>query len=1410
MPNPAILTGPPIVEQAPYETLPALFDHIVSRYPARGVCYVNGKGEENFISHQALATKVAYQRRILDGLCLKAGDRVLIEINDPETFFITCWACLLSRVIAVPISHPSSWSPDAQTCIKLANVSALLDHPTILVMSSYLPHYLELRADSRYAACSFVAIDAVPLSPLPVARPVVAAADPAIIQFSSGSTGASKGVILSHANVLVNVLGTADYFNLTDKEVVFSWLPHTHDMGLFCQYFTAFIAGCNLFIFTPQTFVRSPLLFLQKASMHRAAWFGSPNFGIDWMTRKISDNDLASIDLSHLRFILNGAEPISNHVSRAFIDKFSVCGFTDDKMRSAYGLAEATCAVTSAPASTPPRVHYLDPKAMLAKQQADVVQEDKAAITLVGAGMPLAGMALRIMHADGYLLEAGKIGEIQVRGPSVSVGYVNNEIATGNLFDGGWLKTGDLGYIQDGQLFVSGRQKDIIFLHGLNYYAHDIEEIVFRSGAVGRGNLMIVGCQNRATQEEAVIAFVKYRGELDGFLSLVASIKMPVQSSLGLCITQMIPVNHIPKTTSGKLQRFMLTQRYLLGEYDDHIDRMARRVEAQKPDRTMSTDTLAAMLRQSWSTALNLGVDAIQSDSHFMQLGGSSIKAYEMLSLMEVSCGRDIGTDMLAHCSTFREMLDFLSREPHKKPVLTETKCSRAALHARKGVAVTGMSLQLPAAADNAIFWENLKAGKDAITAVSHHRQMLSQDPGWADWLGELGNIELFDAAFFGIAEEDAVFMDPQQRLALQGAYHALEDAGVVIQKQHPRAIGIYAGVSTNTYAPLVAEHMKAEGLDSAPSSALIGGMPNMIPAQIAHAFNFTGPAMVVDTACSSFMVALSQAVDALRRGNVEGALVIGSHLMVTRDTHMLSRHAGILSSSRYTKVFDKAADGSVLGEGVVVFYLEREQEALDAHKAAYGVVRGIATNNDGCSLGIMAPNPAGQAAVLSAAYRDAARDPGSVDYIEVHGTGTAIGDPIEMNVLSRFFSPHVAEGHAIGVGSVKTNIGHLLPAAGGAGCAKALLCLYHQTWVPSLHMQKINPHLRLEDSPFCLVQSTMPDTSRKKTLVGVSAFGLGGTNGHVVIEQAEQLPSMPSAPQCPLITFSAKSLSARNSVMQHTISWSKNAGAQLNDIAYTSNRHRAHYPVRAAAIWQKQDTLSSLSFLLSEAIAHRYGRIQCRLSASAYHGTRLMDRAQQEGLFKQHYDVLYGESVVLCQEHGIIIPLDIKARFLNWACMGRMLDDAVRLPIAWAGGGEAMILAEFLAGDVDLLSALQQIAHNVASSDVDLSPALSDDDLMIYFDEESMRRDDLITQGHSSVMMDASIEALTVSDSLWRVLQAVYLRGIDLDWDFLCPQGAGIVLKLPGYAFEGRPFWIHSYQQQEKAIEKERDCAVD
>ena len=496
-------------------------------------------------------------------------------------------------------------------------------------------------------------------------------------------------------------------------------------------------------------------------------------------------------------------------------------------------------------------------------------------------------------------------------------------------------------------------------------------------------------------------------------------------------------------------------------------------------------------------------------------------------------------------------------------------------------LAIVGMSGRFPGARTVAEFWRNQLAGVESIAQFRVEELEVSNastaaaEPTYVRARPVLDDVDLFDAAFFGVYPKEAELMDPQQRIFLECCWEAIEDAGYD-PLNCPAMTGVYAGCSPSTYflrhvcrdRRFIEDYVS--GYQVANYPVTLGSNVDFLATRVSYKLNLKGPAFTLVAGCSTSLIAVCQAAQALQTYQCDMALAGGVSITFPQKRGYLYQEGGMVSPDGHCRAFDENANGTVFGAGAGVVVLKRLEDAVADGGSIYAVIRGFATNNDGSDkVGYTAPSVEGQANVIAMAQALAGVSPDSIGYVEAHGTGTPLGDPIEMAALSKAFRAHTKAKQFCAVGTAKTNVGHLDIAAGITGLIHAAHVVRDGVFPPTLHFQKPNPKLDLENSPFFLnskreewKQATGPRRA------GVSAFGVGGTNAHVVLEQAPARQSFPSMRPVQLLVLSARSETAlENATTNLCESLTAHPEKNLADAAWTLQMGRRSFPCRRAIV---------------------------------------------------------------------------------------------------------------------------------------------------------------------------------------------------------------------------------------------------
>jgi phthiocerol/phenolphthiocerol synthesis type-I polyketide synthase D len=591
----------------------------------------------------------------------------------------------------------------------------------------------------------------------------------------------------------------------------------------------------------------------------------------------------------------------------------------------------------------------------------------------------------------------------------------------------------------------------------------------------------------------------------------------------------------------------------------------------------------AALLRQLVADACGRTPEEIEADRPLIEYGLSSRDAVGITGELERELGRGVPATLLWDHPTLSDLVRHLEQgvTPPEPPPPAQSDGIRDA------VAVVGIGCRLPQGINGPYaFWDFLLNNGDAVGEVPAQRWQdcgeviaatASQLPDITRWGAYLHDVAGFDAQFFGITPREAQLMDPQQRLLLEVVCEALDHAGLPAPMLQGGSTGVYVGLSSLEYGFLTTDR-----LDRITEWTSTGSAGSIVANRVSYALDLRGPSLTIDTACSSSLVALHQACRDLRAGACDTALAAGVNVLLSPAITVGFHEAGVLAPGGRCRPFDAGAEGIVRGEGCGVVVLKRLADAVREEHPILALVRGTAVNSDGRSAGLVAPSPAAQQSLLRSALRDAGLTAHDVDYVETHGTGTLLGDPIEAGALSAVLGLRRAPGRPLLIGSVKSNVGHLEGAAGIVSVIKTVLALRHKRLPATIHFRKPNPHIDFAAGRLRVVaeSSPWPDGTGRPARAGVSAFGFGGTNAHAVLEEWAPKPSRAraaSAPRRPrILIVSARTASRLADAATELAEWLAGpvgAETSLDDLTRTLGENR-YGSVSAAVVGRDRATL--------------------------------------------------------------------------------------------------------------------------------------------------------------------------------------------------------------------------------------------
>lgn len=592
----------------------------------RSITFIEGAQKETQIAYPELYRRALNALFVFQSLGVKPGDEVVLFLRDNEKFIEAFWACLLGGMVPVPVAVGISDEHRA----KVFKIFQRLKRPYLYTDSESMV-LLEVFAAINGMRESFTKIKATlietirltvnsEIGRIKAARPD----DIGFIQFSSGSTREPKGVVLTHRNLLSTNYAMGNRLRYTQDDISLSWMPLTHDLGIIGFHLNMLVFGMSQNLMPTDLFSRRPLLWLQKAHEKRATILCSPNFGYKHYLKVYETRDTHELDLSCVRVIINGAEPISVDLCKRFVKTMRKHGLAKNTLYPGYGLAEAGLAVALPEPEQGFEYFCVNRHELKLGSPVKALAHDHPdAISFAIEGSVVEDCQLQIGNEQGIDLGLNVIGEIQIKGENVTKGYYADDNSNQGLFtSNGWLCTGDLGFLNAGKLVVTGRLKDIIFVNGVNYYPHDLEAIALQHEELELGKVVVAGTRRDKADQDDILIFVLFRGDQQTFAILAKQLAALIAEKAGLQTTHIIPVSRIPKTTSGKVQRRFLVDEYLRGDYDAALEKL-KTVWAISASLDMSRNSTETLLRDLCNEIFE-NKNITPNDSLF-EIGASSL-----------------------------------------------------------------------------------------------------------------------------------------------------------------------------------------------------------------------------------------------------------------------------------------------------------------------------------------------------------------------------------------------------------------------------------------------------------------------------------------------------------------------------------------------------------------------------------------------------------------------------------------------------------------------------------------------------------------------------------------------------------------------------------------------------------------
>lgn len=956
---------------------------------------------------------------------------------------------------------------------------------------------------------------------------------PAYVMFTSGSTGEPKGVVIPQRAILRLVIDT-HFISFAPSQVFLQLSALSFDASTL-EIWGSLLNGGTC-VLHPENGIITPAGIQDVIATQRVTTL--------WLTASLFNTIVTEHQdaLKPIKQLLIGGEALSvPHVRKA------LAGLPNTSLFNGYGPTENTTFTTVFPI----------PKTL---------PDD---IKTIPIGYPINGTDCALVDERlNPVTGADQSGELVAFGDGLALGYLKHpkltnekfvaiEIEKGRFRTG--YRTGDLVKLnKDGSLDYLSRIDKQVKIDGHRIEPGEIEyQLNAVNGIVDARVLVRTGPQG----QKRLAAYI---------VSKTHAQTQAIRTNLKLVFPNyMIPhfiiqVDQLPKTPNGKLDELQLPDPFKTSPKPDQVD------IASNTRNTVSKD---------WQAILNRPVDDTQN---FMDAGGTSLEALKLATRLEKSFHEELGATFVFEYPTIKQQIGYFANLANNSSIALNDAQPDKQINE---FAIIGMACRFPGASNLKQYWRNLLNGKETVRFFSD--QELSQDvsteeranPAYVRAKGILDGYDCFDAKFFGISPIEARVMDPQQRILLELSWHALEDAGIPPGDSAYRT-GVFAGMNWARYYQQYVLPNK-ELIDS--YGALNCGLanePDSLSTRISYKLNLKGPSVNVFTACSTGLVAVSQACEAIENGQCEQAIAAGVSISTPVQSGYIYQEGSMLSKDGHCRPFDENATGTTFNDGAGAVIIKRRDLAERDGDDIYAVIKGYAVNNDGGQkASFTAPSVAGQVTVYKNALRRANISPASIGFIETHGTATPLGDPIEVLSLKRCYSQQNISEKSCAIGSVKSNIGHTIHAAGLASLIKATLAIRENKIPPTLFFETANSKLELEKSHFFVNTAVEPWRLPSPRRAAVTSLGVGGTNAHVILEeyQSAQEPDLNTEGHPPIseefsypLLISAKTKSSLEAQVSQYQSYLNNLADQpepapgLSDISHASVYHRKHFNYRA------------------------------------------------------------------------------------------------------------------------------------------------------------------------------------------------------------------------------------------------------
>ncbi|HBI84021.1 MAG TPA: hypothetical protein DDY24_09890 [Alcaligenaceae bacterium] len=1236
--------------------------------PKTAIVFIDSQGKQVDQNYEWLINQAKKIATGFTTLGLKPKDKILLQLIQSEDILPAYWGALFAGVEPIIVPMPVSYNIQSRPTEQLEHIWNTLDRPVICTVEAQLSTIKNSSAIPAFEQCRLISIENLKEHQACKRIHQAEPDDVAFYTLSSGSTGLSKIVPLTHKNMLSRGIGTNLLCRNSQEDVILSWLPFDHIGNISAYHISPVIEGSKLVYAQKEYILPHPLRWMELIEEHQVTHSWAPNFAFALVSKAMKTYTGRPFNLSSLKGLLSAAELIAQSTTHEFLEALRPHNMRPEALISAFGMAEVCSGITyhlPEPGQSIGFAH-IDRNHMTGKIH-HVSPDDPTCISFAKLGPVIAGVSIRIVDEQNQLVPEETVGRFQIKGAALMPGYYRNPVANEAFVGDGWFDTGDAAFITQGELVLLGRAGLGIIVNGANLSNSEIEAAAEQITDLSPS--FTAACAAFAPGSDKLSLVLFFHSEIkedQALLDLLKRIQSTLTQTVGIKADYLIPLDRqsIPKTEIGKIQHKRLIQMFQKGEYNDIITRIEQLRQKEAASRQVqSASSPSSEIEQQiaaiWRDVLDL--EFIDLKDNFFELGGDSLSLVQAHERLMEAFGSDLTLVDLFTSPTVESLAKKIAGDKSQASPFTQGQAraqARNQSHASgrsTDVAVIGMSCRFPGADDIDAFWKNLVDGVESITFFDEKdlinngfSKSLVEKPDYVKASPLLNDARGFDAEFFGYSARDAELMDPQHRQFLECAWEAFENAGYD-PTTYPGVTGVYAGAAMNTYLMnnILPNKKDLDPQDDFNVATLdsMGGFMMMVAndkdyltTRVSYKLNLSGPSVNVQTACSTGLVTVHMACQSLLSGETDLFLTGGASIQSPEHAGHLYQPGLIVSPDGHVRSFDAQARGTIFGSGVGAVLLKRLDDAIRDGDHIYAIVKGSAVNNDaGMKVGYMAPSSDGQAIAVAEAISVAGIDPDTIGFVEAHGTGTEIGDPIELDGLTQVFRTQTQETQFCALGSVKTNVGHLQITSGTAGFIKTALTLHHKVIPPLLNFNTPNPGLHIDQSPFFINTEAIEwKKGNHPRRAGVNSLGIGGTNAHAILEEAPELPPLINPQERPLhmLFLSARTEPALKQLAgRYARHFEAHPDIDLANACHTANTGRKTFDYRVALTGATAAEMIA-QLRLIESDGSTSGSIEVYSASKARHQVGFLftgqgsqyinmgrDLYQSQTVFKQHVD---------------------------------------------------------------------------------------------------------------------------------------------------------------------------------------------